>query len=311
MGTAPESALKTANLMLSVFDGARQPMRADAELLVRLIDGAQNQVSAAFHHGPDVYFTGLPVHDNFRDNYTVIVSADGYRQAGFQPVKLEPGTLNRVSLMLLPANGSFNFAAARWDALAATHAALVKLLSHGAASEAAARDRYEQLMENKEACLACFFNLTSAMTAIPLARGTPFDYLVELDWDRLQQDRFFAWARRGLADEVRAAAKVFKPVNAALHPGATSSYKQAKFGEANVQLTFHENDKRTIDGEECIVVEPDIDYYKDDGAHLLLEVLPNTLTGALTDPKAVYVLRWIAGTQAAQPAFEPPYTIVA
>ena len=45
-----------------------------------------------------------------------------------------------------------------------------------------------------------------------------------------------------------------------------------------MQLTFHENDKQTIDGTKCIVVEPDIDYEKDIGAHTLLEVIPNTIT---------------------------------
>jgi len=57
------------------------------------------------------------------------------------------------------------------------------------------------------------------------------------------------------------------------------------------------------------VVEPDIDYYKDLAAHALLEVIANALTGSLTDPKNVYVLRWIAGRRAGVPEFNPPYTI--
>ena len=81
----------------------------------------------------------------------------------------------------------------------------------------------------------------------------------------------------------------------ALHPGSTSSFKQKQFGEANVQLTFHEGNRRTIGGVDCVYVEPDIDYFKDPGAHLVLEVLPNLVTGAVSDPRVVYVLRWIAG----------------
>ena len=94
-----------------------------------------------------------------------------------------------------------------------------------------------------------------------------------------------------------------------LHPGATSSYKQVQFGEANVQLTFHENDPRVvIDGKTCVLVEPDIDYYKDPGAHLLLEVLPNVFSG-LTDPRVqVYMLRWIAGRCAQASRNSIPYT---
>lgn len=82
-----------------------------------------------------------------------------------------------------------------------------------------------------------------------------------------------------------------------------------KFGEANVQLTFHGGSTRKIDGVDCVVVEPDIEYYKDLGAHTLLEVFPNTIAGRKTDPKVMYILRWIAGRHAGVPEFNPPYTI--
>ena len=95
-----------------------------------------------------------------------------------------------------------------------------------------------------------------------------------------------------------------------LHPGATRSFKQVQFGEANVQLTFHEGDTRTIDGTPCVEVEPDIDYYRDPAAHFLLEVVPG-FAGQLSDPTTVYVLRWIAGRFADVPEFDPPYTLVA
>jgi hypothetical protein len=77
-----------------------------------------------------------------------------------------------------------------------------------------------------------------------------------------------------------------------------------------VQLTFHEGEKTTINGVNCAMVEPDIDYYRDPAAHILLEVLPNALTHTLTDPAEVYVLRWIAGQTAGIPEFRPLYTIV-
>jgi hypothetical protein len=60
---------------------------------------------------------------------------------------------------------------------------------------------------------------------------------------------------------------------------------------------------------ECVMIEPDIDYYKDPLAHALLEVAANKLTNSLTDPHQVYVLRWMAGRHAGVPNFEPPYTI--
>jgi hypothetical protein len=82
-----------------------------------------------------------------------------------------------------------------------------------------------------------------------------------------------------------------------------------QFGEANLQLTFHEGDTQLIDNVECVAVEPDIDYHNDPLAHAIFEVIPNTLSGGLTNPETVYVLRWIAGRHAGIPEFEPPFTI--
>ena len=150
-------------------------------------------------------------------------------------------------------------------------------------SDAKGRDRYEELIEEKPKALASLLNLTTAMKQIFLAQGTPLDYLKEVIWDdTLAQDRFFCYCDAKLIDQVRDAAShgLFAPELGSniFHAGATASWKQVQFGEANVQLTFHENDKQTIDGTKCIVVEPDIDYEKDIAAHTLLEVIPNTLT---------------------------------
>lgn len=57
------------------------------------------------------------------------------------------------------------------------------------------------------------------------------------------------------------------------------------------------------------MVEPDIDYYQDLGAHTIFEVIPNALTHSLTDPTKVYVLRWIAGRTQGVPEFAPIYTV--
>lgn len=117
-----------------------------------------------------------------------------------------------------------------------------------------------------------------------------------------------------LYDQVKLAAQhgAFQrePGFALFHKGATDSYKQKQFGEANVQLTFHANDTKVIDGVQCIKMEPDIDYYQDLGAHAMLEVIPNGISHALTDPRQVYVLRWIPGRRAHVTEFNPPHTII-
>jgi hypothetical protein len=58
-----------------------------------------------------------------------------------------------------------------------------------------------------------------------------------------------------------------------------------------------------------MILEPDIDYFKDLAAHALLEVVPNAVTNSLTDPAQVYVLRWMAGRRSGTPEFNPLYTI--
>jgi hypothetical protein len=305
----------TGSLMVNIFDGTRQPMRAGTQILLRVRDGNQKELVSQFYDPPSIMVRGLPIYNNFGDNYTVVVSADGYKQAGFTPIKISPNTVQSIDLMLLPSDGSFNFHDALWPTLQQKYPAFATLLAHGAADDNAAQDRYSQLMENQPASLASFFNLATAMSAINLPVGTPLDYIKEVIWDNtFAQDRFFGWADPKIIDQVKLATLQgeFAPeVDPWLfHPSATSSWKQIQFGEANVQLTFHEGNTKPIDGINCVMIEPDIDYYKDLGAHFLLEVVVNAASNTLTDPKEVYVLRWMAGRHAGVPEFKPPYTIV-
>lgn len=96
----------------------------------------------------------------------------------------------------------------------------------------------------------------------------------------------------------------------AVHPGITFSWKQIQFGEANVRLTFHDNDKTTMDGVDCVMVKPDIDCFKDLGARATFEAISSGLTSSLTNPAQVYVLRWIAGRATGVPEFSPMYTTI-
>ena len=303
---------QTSSLQINVFDGTRQSIGSNIDILMTIRDGRQNMFRRDFF--PSGQKFAVPFFDNFGDNYTVVAFADGYHQAGFTPVACSPKIPQRVDIMLLKKDAGFNFADAQWDVLAATDPGLHDLLTHGASSDAVAKDRYTQLMEDRPAALACLLNITTAMAAIHLPDGSPLEYFKELIWDdTMAQDRFYGWADPKLYDEVKLAAaqhQFERELGFELfHHGATDSYKQKQFGEANVQLTFHANETKTIDGVECIKMEPDIDYFNDPLAHALLEVLVNGISGSLTDPKQVYVLRWIAGRHAGVPAFNPPYVI--
>jgi hypothetical protein len=297
-----------SKLELRIFDGSRQPFSAPANFLVTIFDGNQKQLYRDYIQSNTKLFD-LPFYDNFGDNYRIIVSTDYYQQAGFVPVVLSNQYSRTLDIMLIPDDPGFSFVNARWEAASAKY----PFLANGV-DNATGAARYEMLLDQQEKSLASFFNLVEAMGQINLAQGTPLNYIKQLRWEMPlapAQDRFFAWCDPELIDQVKiaAAAKQFAVAPAGLHKGATSSWKQIQFGEANVQLTFHENDHQLIDGVSCIMVEPDIDYYKDAAAHILFEVVPNELTHSLTDPTEVYVLRWMAGRQAGIPDFSPMYTI--
>jgi hypothetical protein len=301
----------SSTLQIRIFDGTRQLFSAPAQFLITITDGNKTQRIRNYYPDNDITFD-LPFFDNFGDNYTVLVWADGYQQAGFTPVTLSEKTARVLDIMLIPKDPGFNFATAAWDAASASYPFL-----GGDVDNATAATRYSNLMENSEKVLACLLNLGEAMSQISLPDGsTPLNYIKQLCWtapNAPAQDRFFAWCDPRLIDQVKAGAAAGEfavELNPGLfHPGATSSWKQIQFGEANVQLTFHEGTTASAGGINCIMVEPDIDYYQDLGAHALLEVVANALTHSLTEPAQVYVLRWIAAQAAEVTEFAPLYTI--
>jgi len=297
-----------------VFDGARQPMPATTDILYTVRDGNQKTVFREYRRGPLV-LTALPFYNNFGDHYAVIAWAEGHVQAGFHPVKVTPLTTQRVDLMLLRKDAGFHFGGATWEVVQAKRPALGRVLAADAASDKVARDRYRDRVEGNPSSLACLLNIATAMEQIHLRTGSPLDYLKQLIWDdTMKRDRFFGYASPALLEQVKEAAALGlfapEPGSAIFHPGATASFKQVQFGEANVQITFHEDDRRTIGGVDCCKVELDMDYFKDAAAHALLEVIHNTASGSLTDPRQVYLLRWMAGRRAGVPEFDPLYTVV-
>ncbi|MBI1762942.1 MAG: hypothetical protein HYR56_16050 [Acidobacteria bacterium] len=299
---------------LELFDGARRPIAAAFKSLVTLNNGNHQQVFRDEVQGQPPQFK-VEFFDNFGDDYSVLVAAKKHHDAGFFPIKVQLDTTHRLALMLLPKKSRYNFA--DWDTLKANDRTLTDFMTVGLSGEAEARARHDELLDGADPqmdALAAFHNLITALKAVQLRQGRPLDYFKQLFWEDPppRRDRFFAFADARLIEQIKlaredggwATAPVF------LHPGATSSFKQLQFGEANVQLSFHETVTKVINGVNCVKVEADMDYFKDLGAHFLLEVLPNTFTQTKTNPKLVYLLRWIAGQQAAAP-FDPPYTIEA
>ncbi len=304
----------TAFITLRLFDGGRNPLATGEKYLARIMDGSQQLLLARDFAVPDVTFE-VPFHDDLDDRHTVLVSASHSVDAGFYPVVVKPAAPAVVDLMLLPKPHAFDFTDADWDLVEANWPAAFRALGYGVTA-AAARRRYDALLATPVPA-AALWNLMTTMGDVHLPQGTPLDYLREVIWDgelAPTGDRFFAFADQRLIDQVELARQqgAFEPEpNPGLfHAGATRSFKQIAFGEANLQLTFHEGTTKQVGGETWVRVEPDIDYYKDLGAHALLEVLPHKLGGPRTDPAIVYALRWIAGRHAGVPEFEPPFTLV-
>jgi len=303
--------MATAKILINLYDGTRQLLPPATRALLTVTDGNKQVVFRDFVKASTITLD-VPFYDNLRDQYTVLASTDGSITAGFFPVNVSPKIIRPVFLMLLPRKAELNFAT--WKDLQQHSPRLVELFSQGAGDSTKAQQRYEDLMEGQAPSLACLFNILTASRDLHLPQSTVLDYFRLLVWDNpkfpMKQDRFYVWAEPELLNQVRLSASqgAFaeeKNPNI-LHEGATCSYKQIQFGEANVQLTFHENDPSPA-GTRWVLIEPDIDYFQDLVAHTILEVIPGFF--GLTDPKSVYVLRWIAGHQANTPQFNPPYTI--
>ena len=114
--STPSSPTKSA-LTINVFDGTRKPFVSGTNILYRISDGNHNEILVKEIPTSSLTAKNLPFYDNAGDNYTALVSADGFRQAGFFPVKLSPQQTVTLDLMLVPKDPQLNFAAAPWDSI--------------------------------------------------------------------------------------------------------------------------------------------------------------------------------------------------
>jgi hypothetical protein len=294
-------------LQLRIFDGTRQPFPLPADFLVRVLDGnAKILLNRDFTS--NVIDLPLDSEGGIADDYSINVASQGYRQAGYSGLTLKGPGPTLLDVMLIPKDPGFNFANAKWPAARALYPFL-------GPDNAATATLYDDLLDRTPPALACLLNISEALSQVNLyGNTTPLDYLRSLRWDAPRApapDRFFAWCDIELRNQIKNGADAghFSQERnpGAKHPGATESWKENRFGEANLQFTFHGNDHPNGDTSQ-VMIELDIDYYRNTINHLVLEVLPNDF-GPITDPLQVYVLRWIAGRQYGLPEFAPLYTV--
>jgi hypothetical protein len=324
----------SATMVVTIYDGARHPFASGKSLLIRVFDGNQKQIVSGFYKGSTVQFVGLPIHGNLTDTYRVVASAKGYNTAGASGIQLRAGQSANVSIMLLPSHGQLEFDS--WSKLQQNYPWLATLLSNGTADNEQAKARYDKLMADDPGALAALLNITTAGHQIAMDQGLFISYFKQIVWDEqpvewrnhhmvgfnplddtehaMRHDRFWAYADRRLVAQVKAGVKegtfFVEHGSQVFHPGATGSFKENNMEEGHIHVSFYENQSRVIDGVDCVLLEIHIDLYKDLLAHGVLEVLPNTLTGHLTEPEDAYQHRWNAAINSGTGDFAPPLTIV-
>src|SRR4051812_38073606 len=149
-----------SKLELRIFDGSRQLFSAPAKFLITITDGNRKPQVRDYFDANDITFD-LPFYDNLGDNYSVIVWAKGYQQAGFMPVTLSDQYTRVLDIMLIPDDPGFSFVNARWEEVNRAY----PFVGHGV-DNAAGAARYDQLLDQQEKGLACLLNLVEAMSHI-------------------------------------------------------------------------------------------------------------------------------------------------
>lgn len=329
----------TATIVLHAYNGARQLFPANMKWSAQTRDGRSQgggQQTLLFDiTGPSAAMT-VPFFDNLFDQYTVIGNAKGYDDSAWYPVYVTDKAPVDLSLMFLAKDATPQFGAATWTKLQQSRRGIAAIVARGCGSPDDAADKYGEVIEQRPEPLACFLNIMTALADMRLPSGKcPLDYYWNIGWPAgdfkdpkwvagldtvFKQDRFFCYVDQAILPDVRSAVghgfSQEPDPQAWGHAGATESYKQTQFDMANVQLTFHGRDTASFlddNGNQisCVKIEPDIDYYKDVAAHGLLEVIPNTITKGLTDPRVVYAMRWMTTKREGLPEFDPLYTVEA
>lgn len=325
----------TAAIKVDLFGGARTAMPQDSEVLITIHDNKARNRFSQFVRGSSIRITGLEVFDDGGDDCAVITSVKGCSDGAFFPVSLVESQESPVSLMLPPRNPAFNLSGATWENLRAAHQPVFNFLAGGQPDVNV--DLYKSMLQDHQPEVACLLNITTAMACLPVQpEGGVLSCFKKILIQKLsadssategmRQDRFFAWGDPRIIPYLRqnteGAQAIFDVANADLHPGADLSFKEIRFGEANLQFTFHQAEKDET-GNGWVKVEMDMDYYKDEGAHFFLEVIPNEVVTRVSnllhldkphfsDPVTIYSLRWMAGQRVAhEPEFAPPFTLQA
>src|ERR1700736_262344 len=169
---------QTGSILINIVDGTRKPLPGAVKWSGRVHDSRppdQWQLLNFDGAGSAVVVKELRWFNNLFDDYTVIVNAKGYEDAGWMPVRISPARPGTVDLMLMQKGADLNFGGADWKALNSLRPRFAQIISAGIGDAAS---RYSNLIEQSEGLLlACLLNLLTAMSQITLpSEKSPLDY---------------------------------------------------------------------------------------------------------------------------------------
>ena len=144
-----------ANIILNVYDGKRQLLDKAVRWSAQAIDGrGLNERKTLLF--PDLrggsQLLNVPFFDNFGDNYTIIVTADGFQTGAWRPVTVSGSGPVTADILLLPNNGTPHFAGATWDQLSQLRPNVAKMIRACCPDPAAAAAMYASAYENRPPC---------------------------------------------------------------------------------------------------------------------------------------------------------------
>jgi hypothetical protein len=297
------------NLALNFFNGSRDPLE-NKRITISVIDGRGKFLGTQQTDTSTITLALPQTGDFITDQYTVNASTKSYRDAGY--IGFRPGN---------NANGSLSLMLVERDARV-----VFRKPQDWPAAWAAVSNRigtaFTDFAEKSNMSAACLLNLLEAIRLLPggdqlltdVAFHLPLTVATEQSRDKREagilQDRALLF----VDPRVKTAVDAMKGHELEDAPGSahgkpkpgelSSSLKENRFPEANLQFTFFEN---AAAGK--VYADIDMDYFRDKFSHGIFEFFPNTFFGSRTDPRKIYVLRWMASKNEQKPDFEPPYVL--
>lgn len=306
-GERSGSDTKYGELLVELYGGQRHVLASAEGVSFALYDGLQRLVKEGSPEGATISLPQLAT-NVIENRYTLIVKCQDGSGLSVTPVHVAPASLTKVHAMILRQDEGYDLSGVEKELSPHLRPHMARVL----AGDRRQKDRFMQIARQQPEAAAGLLNLATALDEFEWKGASLLSYFQAAELQNVRRDRFFAYVDRGLIGVMQDLSDNGQaqhiPMSWTFHPGATTSYKETRLSEANLQVTFYESRRATVNGRECVHAEVDIDYYRDPMAHLFCEVMPHWFNHGTADPRLVYQIRW---TECANKglSFNPPYAI--